>query len=88
MASGGYTTNLSASCDEGLTSGSGGVTSGGEWSEVPTDSQERRRISTLTRNATTIKRDITKPTALTFDLPTESQQREREAGLGSPYDRL
>jgi hypothetical protein len=87
VAPGGDTTDLSASCDEGFTTGSGGVTSGGEWSEVPMDSQERRRASTLARNATNIKRDIIKPVALTFDLSTESQRRERVTGLGSPHER-
>ncbi len=75
---GGDSTDLSASYDEGFTTGSGGVTSGGEWSEV---SMDRRPASTLARGATTIKLDIRKPTALTFDLSTESQRRERGTGL-------
>lgn len=83
VAPGGDTTDQYTSYDDGFTTGSGGVTSGGEWSEGPADSQERRRISTLARNRTIIKRDITKPTALTFDLPTESQRRKRERGPGS-----
>lgn len=70
----GDTTDLSASYDEGFTTGSGGVTSGGEWSEVPMDSQERHPTSTLARNATNIKRDITEPSSLTFDLSTESRR--------------
>ena len=77
---GGDSTDLSASYDEGFTTGSGGVTSGGEFSEV---SMDRRRASTLARNPTTIKLDIRKPTALTFDLSTEPQRRERGTGLGS-----
>ena len=79
VAHGGDTTDLSECYDEGFTTGSGGVTSGGEWSEVP---MERRRATTLARSATNIKHDIKKPTALTFDLSTESQRRERETGLG------
>lgn len=77
---GGDTTDPHASYDEGFTTGSGGVTSGSEWSEVPTDSQERRRTPNLTRTTTNFKRDITKPIALTFDL---SQRREHETGPGS-----
>ena len=79
VAHGGDTTDLSECYDEGFTTGSGGVTSGGEWSEAP---MERRRATTLARSATNIKHDIKKPTALTFDLSTESQRRERETGLG------
>ena len=71
VAPGGDTTDRYTSYDEGFTTGSG-VTSGGEWSEVPTDSPERRRTSTLARNTTGTKRDITKPTLLTFDLSTKS----------------
>ena len=80
VAHGGDSTDPSASYDEGFTTGSGCVTSGGEWSEV---SMDRRRTSTLVRNATTIQLEIRKPTALTFDLSTESQRRERGTGLGS-----
>ena len=76
-ATGGDTTDPYMSYDEGFTTGSGGVTSGGEWSEAPRAGQERRLTST--RSAPNIKRDIKKPTPLTFDLPTKSQKREREA---------
>ena len=77
----GDTTDPYTSYDDGFTTCSG-VTSGGEWSEVPTDSQERRGASILARNATNITRGITRPTVLTFDLSTESQRRERETRPG------
>jgi hypothetical protein len=78
----GDTTDPYTSYDEGFTTGSGGVTSGGEWSEVPRNSHERRPALTLAKNTIKIKRDLTKPTSLTFDLSTESQRRERETAVG------
>ena len=71
VAPGGDTTEPYTSHDEGITAASG-VTSGGEWSDVPPDGLEQRCLPTLARNMTGINRDTTKVTALTFDLSTKS----------------